>query len=111
MASVTAIPVTIAQEASDHIARLNMPTVLERMLDQVRQVVPKLKAVEISLAPPCDPGDDPRLLVVAIMEQPHSGYDPTQKTLGLWMVETFAPDVCRHFCLLTAYGDADADEG
>jgi hypothetical protein len=110
MASTTAIPVTVTQEASDYVGHLGVRPMLERMLVRARQVVPKLQAIEVSLASPSDPGEDPRLLVVAIMERPDAGYDPTQKMLGLWMVETFPPDVCRHFCLLTAYGDADADE-
>jgi hypothetical protein len=35
-------------------------------------------------------------------------YDSTQKDWGQWLVDTFPPEVCRHFCLLTSYGDADA---
>jgi len=104
MASKTVIPITVTQEASGYLGQLGMRPILERMLDRARQVVPKLRAIEVSLAPPSDPGEDPRLLMVAIMESHDGGYDPTQKMLGLWMVETFPPDVCRHFCLLTAYG-------
>ena len=107
MSEASTVPLTITPEASAHIAQLKMRREFEQLEEHLGGAVPGLRAVEVSLAPPCDPGDDPRVLVVAVMEPSVHGYDPTQKELGQWLVRTFPAEVCRHFCVLNAYGGTD----
>ena len=78
------------------------------MLEHTCQSVPGLRLIKVTLAPACGPGDDPRVILEAVMKDRGLNHDSTQKDWGQWMVDTFPPEVCRHFCLLTSYGDADA---
>ena len=51
------------------------------------QSVPGLQAIKVTLAPACAPGDDPRVILEAVMKDRGLNYDSTQKDWGQWMVE------------------------
>ena len=104
----TTIPITVAPEAAARIAELGMQRELDLMLEHTRQIVPGLQAIAVNLAyDPCGV-DDPRVILDVTMADPHLTDNPVQRQWGRWFVETFPPDVCRHFVMMAGYGDADA---
>jgi hypothetical protein len=79
---------------------------VDRMLEHIRQSVPGLRGVEVQLALPYDTGDETSILIRATMADPHLPYDRTEDQLSDWKIDTFPPDVCRYFIILTVYGPA-----
>jgi hypothetical protein len=102
--ATTTVPVTIEPEAAARVAELGMQAELERMLEHTRQTVPGLRAIDVQLALPYDTGDETSIIIQATMDNPHLEYDSTEDQLGAWKVDTFPPDVCRYFVILTVYG-------
>jgi hypothetical protein len=107
MPKVSAAPQTITPEAAEHVATLGMQAPLERMLDHTRQTVPGLHQIRVTLAEPYDAGDEPRIVIEAMLEDPRRPDDPTETTWDRWFIDHFPPDVGRHFCFLAYYVPAD----
>jgi hypothetical protein len=103
MSAVTTIPLTVDPEAADHIARLGMQAEFDRMIEHTRQTVPGLRRIHVWLQPPYDTGDDPGVIIEIIRNDPFQLDDPTRKQWYDWLIETFSPDVLRHFTRFTAY--------
>jgi hypothetical protein len=108
MSTTKTVPLRISQAAAVRVTELGMQREVDMMLEHTCQSFPGLQAIKVTLAPPSDPEDDPRVILEAVMKDRGLNYDSTQKDWGQWLVDTFSPEVCRHFCLLTSYGDADA---
>lgn len=104
MSSTASIPIVVQPEAAARVAELGRKAELQQMIEHVRQAVPGLRSIEVVLSPPYDLGDTDRVVVEATMEDPGLEDDPTNRELGRWQVETFPPEVCEHFCILTLYG-------
>jgi hypothetical protein len=108
MATTKAIPVQITPEAAAHVASLGMQRELEQMLAHTQEAVLGVKAIDVILAEPCDPGDDPRVILEVTKPVPKGSCDPAEMEWGKWIVRTFSPDVGRHFVMLAAYGGGGA---
>jgi len=104
--STATVPITISPEAAARVAELGMKAELERMLEHTRQTVPGLRAIDVQLALPYDTGDATSILIESTMDDPHLEYDPTDTDWGKWQVRTFPPEVCRHFVMMSVYGQA-----
>lgn len=100
----TTMPATITPEAAARVAELGLQREFDLMLEHVRKIVPGLRSITVTLAPPYDTGDEPCVLIEVIMDNPHLPYDPTEMDWGKWKITTFSPDVHRHFTMLAAYG-------
>jgi|SRR5580704_16556335 hypothetical protein len=107
MSTATTVPLSVAPEAASRIAELGLQDEFDQMLEHTRQVIPGLRSISVLLAPPYDTDDEPRVIIEPTMDDPHLVHDRTEREWGRWMVNTFSPDVGRHFCLLTVYGVAD----
>ena len=44
------------------------------------------------------------MLIESLMDKPHFPYDPTEREWSNWTIQTFSPDVYRHFVMLAVYG-------
>jgi len=105
----TTIPVNVTPEAAQHVAQLGMQAELERMLQHTLQTVAGLQSIDVVLGDPYDTGDDPRIVIEAWRDPAlHSPGDPTERELGFWKVDTFSPDVSRHFTMLLGPGVSGA---
>ena len=104
----TTIPVTITPEAAARVAALGMQAGLEQMLEHTRQTVPDLRAVQAEEAPPYDSGDESGVTIWAVRPVPLVEYDTTDDEWGAWKVDTFPPDVCRYFVMMSRYGASHA---
>ena len=107
MSGTTTVPITLRPEAAARVQQLQLPRELARILEHTSRAVPGIRSIEVVLAPPCDPGDDPRLVLEVTRDDPDGADDPTWREWRDWMVDTFPSEVLRHFNLLTVYGAAD----
>jgi hypothetical protein len=104
VATGTEIPVTVTDEAHQWIAEKKMLREFEMMLEHTRQAALHLRAIEVKLEH--DPsGVIPAQIVIwSYRHNPGGNYDSTDWQWGEWQVETFPPEVCLNFIMLTIYG-------
>src|SRR5437763_11342185 len=98
------VPVTVSPEAMARVAELGLQREFEQIVEHTRRSIPGLRRIEVTLAPPQDTGDDPRVILDAFLSGRESLQDPVFDPWGEWMLATFSPDVWRHFMLLTVDG-------
>jgi hypothetical protein len=101
--STTTVPVTVTPEAAARVAELGMQCELERMLEHSRQGCPTCDPSKCDWPCPTIPATKPRLSSKPPWTIVTLEYDPTEDELGSWKVDTFPPDVCRYFVIMTAY--------
>ena len=106
--SVTTIPVTVDAEASVHVAELGMQRELDAMLEFLRQNVPDLHRIDVTLQPPYDTGDDPGVIIEITRDDPHGEGDRIRKSWRDWKIDTYSPDIWRHFALFEVPGESHA---
>jgi hypothetical protein len=97
--SATGVPVTVTPEADQRVAELGMQRELRRMLEHALQTIPNLRAVEVTLAPAYDAGEEPGIKIAAIVEQVGALAYESEKREVNWMWETFPANVCLYFHL------------
>jgi hypothetical protein len=103
MASATDIPLTIAPEAAERVAELGLQREFEQMLEHARLLLPGLRRLEVTLAPPYDTGDEPRVIIDAFIPPRDPSSDLPDRAYEAWVLATFSPDVLRHILLMTGY--------
>jgi hypothetical protein len=99
------VPVTVMEEAAARVKELGLQKEFDQMLEHTRQTVPGLRSIFVYLQPPYDTGDEPCVIIEAMMPNRGLPYNPVEDEWGAWRVNTFSPDVFRHFVMLTVYGD------
>jgi len=102
MATTATIPITISPEAAAFIAGLGLQDEFDAMLDHTRRAVADLRAIEVTLDETPETGP-PGVIIDAHRGEPWVGDDPTNRNWGRWLVETFPPEVCQHFVLLSLW--------
>ena len=98
------VPVEITAQAAARVAELGMQAAMERMLEHACGVIAGLQRLEVLLVPPYDTGDEPMIVIEAT--RPASIYrvqDPIRSQWRAWELETFSPDIFRHFALQLVY--------
>jgi len=108
--AATAIPVTVAEDAAARVAQLGMQREFEQMIEYAKQVMPHLRYLRVTLEynPECV-HEEPGVVIWA-----HRSDSPAPGTLdqidwdyGAWMGQTFPPEVCMNFTVLSVYGGVD----
>ncbi len=104
MATSSEVPVRVTDEAREWIARVGMQREFGRILAHTHQMVPGLRAIEVVLDP--DPGETvgPGIVIGAMRDNPSAEFDQTDMEWGKWQVESFPPEVCLNFVMLSRYG-------
>ncbi|MGH7174608.1 MAG: hypothetical protein ACRELF_11520 [Gemmataceae bacterium] len=69
MIASTAVPVTVTPEAEARLAELGMRKELEQMIAYVREAVPGLAAIEVTVAECYDSRDEPGVSITASSEE------------------------------------------
>src|SRR5262249_22295322 len=101
MNELSSVPVTISQEAAEHIAQLGMQAEFERMLEHARKNAPHVQRIEVWLQPPYDTGNEDQVLLEVYQDPAYFGKCGKKwDWWGNWVTSTFHPDVYRHFTLL-----------
>lgn len=100
MATTTAIPITVTPEAAAFIAAAGQQREFEAMLEHTQQVVPGLRSIEVKLDETPETGP-PGVVLWAHRDDPGPGDDAAERRWWGWQIETFPPEVCQNFILLT----------
>ena len=108
MSAIAGIPILVEPEASARIAELGMQKEFELQLDQARRMIPELQQIHVTLGPPYDMGDEPRIVIEAWRGGTMQDHNQTRDQWIRWEIETFPPDVLRHFTTLIFLGSPDA---
>ena len=108
MNASTDVPVTITPEAEARIAELGMRKELEQMIAHVREVVPGLAAIEVTIAECYDTRDETGVSIEAYSDRVFESGSTTSWDLTGWAVETFPPQVLEHLCILFSPGRPNA---
>jgi hypothetical protein len=104
MNASTDVPLTITPEAAARIAELGMQKELEQMIEHVREVVPNLAAIEVTIAECYDTRDEPGISIVAYSDRAFAPEANTSWDLIGWAVDTFPPQVLEHLCIQLSPG-------
>jgi hypothetical protein len=106
MTAPTTVPLTITPDAAEQISRLGLQAEFERMVEHVREAVPRLHRIEVSLYDRCElgaPDEPPGIAIHAYRGDPYQFSDPTDRDLRDWFLTSFPPDVGRYFLLRVRY--------
>lgn len=109
MITAATIPVTVTPEAAARVAELGMQQQLDQMLEHTLRTVSGLQSIEVQLAPPYDMGDTPRVILEAHRAGPLLLTDDTEIEWGGWKVDTFPPEVCEHFLMMTIHSSINQE--
>src|SRR5690349_15892086 len=107
------VPEIIDPEAEAQVEKLGLQPEFRAMLDRIKQVVVGLQSISVSLDPRPE-GDDPIILILAALKDPgpdgsNMADEGLESQWDRWAIETFPPDVNRHFCMMAIHGlDDDA---
>src|SRR5579872_3533604 len=93
MSAVSTIPMRVEPEAMAHIAKLGMAREFEKMLDHIRQVVPDLCRIEVTLYEEPDFDDDPRVTIDAIRNGSDDVWSAVFAEWCSWTFANVSPDV------------------
>jgi hypothetical protein len=108
MATTAKVPITIAPDAADYVAELNLQREFEQMLEHAKQTVPGLRSINVTLVYDPETGYDPRVIIEAMMPEPERPEeDETESNYSWWKINTFPPAVFMHFCMMTVYEARD----
>jgi hypothetical protein len=110
MATGTDIPVTVTDEARAWIADLGMQREFEMMLEHTLQTVSGLNAIQVKLEHDPSGAIEPQIVIWCYRENKGGEeyeYDPTDWDWGTWKIETFPPEVCLNFVMLSTDGVPD----
>src|SRR5262245_57140461 len=105
-----AIPVQMADDAAERVAALAMRGDLERIVEYVRQTIPHLRRLRVTLEyDPACPLAEPQIVIWAQREVvPDEGpLDLPEWDFAGWQGRTFPPQVFVHVSLLVVDGDVD----
>jgi hypothetical protein len=104
MPPATITPISVTKEAEVRLAELGMRPELEQIIEYTQQLASDLRSIDVVLTPACDPEEDPRIVLEVTKSGSPDINEPLWQQWRDWMIETFPPDVLRHFSLLTVYG-------
>lgn len=108
MNASTEVPVTVTPEAEARLAELGMRQEMEQMIAHVREVVPGLAAIEVTVAEGYGTRDEPGVTIMAYSDQVFGWDPPFGWSFSRQEVEKFPPDVLEHLCVLFSPGKPDA---
>lgn len=109
MAAPATVPLKVTPEAAEQIARLGMRTEFERMIEHVREVVPHLRCIDVSLYERYELGaadEPPGVLIEAVRTDPYLPEDRVDWDIRGWKVDTFPPEVNQHFLIVVQYDES-----
>ena len=108
MNTSTDVPVTITPEAEARLAELGMRKEMEQMVAHVREVVPGLAAIEVTIEECYDSRDETGIRIEAYSDQVFEPGNTVSWDSAAWAVKTFPPQVLEHLCILFSPGRPNA---
>jgi hypothetical protein len=104
MSATTTVPVTVSPEARSFVDRLGQGHELETMIDRVRHTVSGLRSINVVLDEVTEEMP-PGVVLWVHRDDMGTRSDPTHRDWIDWMVESFPPNVCQNFTLLSVFHD------
>jgi hypothetical protein len=98
--TTTTIPIKIDPDAAAYVAAHGLQGPFEEILAHLRRHVPDVRSIDVTLPILYDEGNACRLLIEAVRGESDAGNALTDTQMGVWMIETFPPEVCTHVCIL-----------
>jgi hypothetical protein len=104
MSTTATVPVTISPEARSFIDRMGQRGEFERMIARARHILPGVWSIEVVIDEATE--EMPAAVVLwAHRDDTAPASDSTHREWIDWMAETFPPEVCLNFTLLSVYHD------
>ena len=103
MATTATIPVTVTSEAAARIAELGMQSEFEQMIEHAKEVVAYLRSLRVTLEYDPEGVEEPGLVIWSHRDDTDWEDDKSDVSFGRWKVDTFPPEVCIHFVMITLY--------
>jgi hypothetical protein len=101
MALTTDIPCKISPEAAARLAELGIRQGFEQMLEHAARCVSDLRRLEVTLEPPYEEGEEPRVVInAAVGYRDGDPLNPGFQRWSEWVGRTTPPDISRHVTLL-----------
>jgi len=94
------IPIVVTPDATARVAELGMQAELDKLLEHAIPTVPGLRSIEVIREEEYGTGEEPGVTIQAVIAQPSGTAPAIEWEWSGWFVNSFSPDVCRHFCLL-----------
>jgi hypothetical protein len=110
MSAIPMAPVTITPEAAARVAELGMQAELEQTIEQVRQIVPQLRGIDVELLERYDTGGEPRVGVRAWTDLPWQEINAIQMAVARWRGASLPPRVFEHLWVGVLCGGNDAGQ-
>jgi phosphopantothenoylcysteine decarboxylase len=105
-ASASAVSTCVSAEAASWVELLGMESEFEKMLEHAKASVPDLRSIDVTLSRrPCQ-DVEAQVFLMATMDDPALDDDVAQSTKSnwdKWVIDSFSPDVNRHFVMMTRY--------
>jgi hypothetical protein len=110
MSMTAAVPVTIAPEATAHIAEFGLQRDFEQVLDHVLRAVPELRRVEVTVDQclESDSPTEPALMITALVPLPEEPDVAIEWAIDEWLIANFPPATGMHFVFRRS--DVNANE-
>ena len=104
MATTAELPVHVSEQAEHRILELGLLPQFQAMVEHTKQSTPSLRSISVSLDDQAGEDDSPILILAEIEEfnvsAPGMADESTEWRWDRWAIETFPPDVLRHFCMM-----------
>ena len=105
MSATITIPSSITPATERLVAELSMRTEMELMIEKIGTSIPGVLDLEVLLQAPYDTGGGDQVILHARCDEEvleRSGW--SEWDYLRWMIDTFPPQVCEHFTLMSYFG-------
>ena len=104
--TTSAVSTCVSPEAASWVELLGMESEFEKMLEHAKASIPALRSIDVTLNRQPSQRVEAQVFLMATMDDPALDDDVAQATKlnwDKWVMDSFSPDVNRHFVMMTRY--------
>ena len=105
-ATASTVSICVSAEAASWVELLGMESEFEKMLEHAKASIPALRSIDVTLNRQPSQSVEAQVFLMATMDDPALDDDVAQATKlnwDKWVMDSFSPDVNRHFVMTTRY--------
>jgi phosphopantothenoylcysteine decarboxylase len=105
-ATASTVSICVSPEAASWVELLGMEAEFEKMLEHAKASIPALRSIDVTLNRQPSQRVEAQVFLMATMDDPALDDDVAQATKlnwDKWVMDSFSPDVNRHFVMMTRY--------
>ncbi len=105
-ATASIVSICVSAEAASWVELLGMEAEFEKMLEHAKASIPALRSIDVTLNRQPSQRVEAQVFLMATMDDPALDDDVAQATKlnwDKWVMDSFSPDVNRHFVMTTRY--------